>query len=179
MAVTSSGLSSDASDAGLPSEKVVVSGKNGDGGDLLLFQDGPGAGDISPGTLRLFISWECSRPVTGVKVSPSLGNWVAREVGKSILLGMECPVAASYSGELSGMLLESDLDISRIHPAYDKIRCIAHFEWLCILCLEDMSRSVGFKHWIKWGVMTVSLHQNDSIAKSLRYTFPKMVNDNV
>ncbi|GJR08244.1 retrotransposon protein, putative, ty1-copia subclass [Tanacetum coccineum] len=28
-----------------------------------------------------------------------------------------------------------------------QIRCIARFEWLCILCLEDMSRSVGFKHW--------------------------------
>ncbi|GKA75929.1 hypothetical protein Tco_0782307 [Tanacetum coccineum] len=43
LAVTSFGLSSDASDAGLPSEKVVVSGKNGDDGDLLLFRDGPGA----------------------------------------------------------------------------------------------------------------------------------------
>ncbi|GKA71965.1 hypothetical protein Tco_0778181 [Tanacetum coccineum] len=28
-------------DAGLPSEKVVVSGKNGNDGDLLLFRDGP------------------------------------------------------------------------------------------------------------------------------------------
>ncbi|GKC99682.1 hypothetical protein Tco_1169957, partial [Tanacetum coccineum] len=27
-----------------------------------------------------------------------------------------------------------------------EIRCIAWFEWLCILCLEDMSGSVGFKH---------------------------------
>ncbi|GKE00854.1 hypothetical protein Tco_1388837 [Tanacetum coccineum] len=47
LAVTSFGLSSDVSDAGLPSEKVMPSGKNGDDGDLLLFQDGPGAGDIS------------------------------------------------------------------------------------------------------------------------------------
>ncbi|GKA96590.1 hypothetical protein Tco_0818685, partial [Tanacetum coccineum] len=77
LAVTSSGLSSDVSDAGLPSEKAMASGKNGDDGDLLLFRDGPGAGDISAGTLRLFISWECSRPVAGVKVSPSSGNWVA------------------------------------------------------------------------------------------------------
>ncbi|GKG38713.1 hypothetical protein Tco_0460425, partial [Tanacetum coccineum] len=35
--VTSSGLSPDVSDAGLPSEKVVASGKNGDDGDILLF----------------------------------------------------------------------------------------------------------------------------------------------
>ncbi|GJT18454.1 hypothetical protein Tco_0877160 [Tanacetum coccineum] len=54
-------------------EKVVVSGKNGDDGDLLLFQDGPGACDMSAGALRLFISWEYSRPVAGVKVSPSSG----------------------------------------------------------------------------------------------------------
>ncbi|GKA73148.1 hypothetical protein Tco_0779364 [Tanacetum coccineum] len=74
LAVTSSGLSSDASDAGLPSEKVVVSGKNGDGGDLLLFLDGPGACGISVGTLGLFISWECSCPVVGVNVSLSSGN---------------------------------------------------------------------------------------------------------
>ncbi|GKB75906.1 hypothetical protein Tco_0942801 [Tanacetum coccineum] len=33
--------------AGLPSEKVMASRKNGDDGDLLLFQEGPGAGDIS------------------------------------------------------------------------------------------------------------------------------------
>ncbi|GKF48675.1 hypothetical protein Tco_0141926 [Tanacetum coccineum] len=70
------GLSSDVSDAGLPSEKITASGKNGDDGDLLLFRDGPGACDISAGTLSL--------------------------------LGMECPVAASYSEELSGTLLESD-----------------------------------------------------------------------
>ncbi|GKB19965.1 putative reverse transcriptase domain-containing protein [Tanacetum coccineum] len=76
LAVTSSGLSSDVSDAGLPSKKVMTSGKNGDDGDLLLFRDGPGACDISAGTLSL--------------------------------LGMECPVAASCSGELSGTLLESD-----------------------------------------------------------------------
>ncbi|GKG34734.1 hypothetical protein Tco_0437430, partial [Tanacetum coccineum] len=56
LAVTSSGLSSDVSDAGLPSEKVVVSRKNGDDGDLLVFRDGPGACDISIGTLWLFIS---------------------------------------------------------------------------------------------------------------------------
>ncbi|GJW22759.1 hypothetical protein Tco_0033381 [Tanacetum coccineum] len=73
LAVTSSGLSSDVSDAGLPSEKVMSSGKNDDDGDLLLFRDDPGACDISAGTLRLFISWECSRPVAGVKVSPSSG----------------------------------------------------------------------------------------------------------
>ncbi|GJW23414.1 hypothetical protein Tco_0034036, partial [Tanacetum coccineum] len=34
-------------------EKVMASGKNGDDGDLLLFRDGPGVGDISAGTLRL------------------------------------------------------------------------------------------------------------------------------
>ncbi|GKA22124.1 hypothetical protein Tco_0708086 [Tanacetum coccineum] len=77
LAVTSSGLSSDVSDAGSPSEKVMSSGKNGDDGDLLLFRDGPGACDISAGALRLFISWECSRPVAGVEVSPSSGDWVA------------------------------------------------------------------------------------------------------
>ncbi|GKB66442.1 hypothetical protein Tco_0927854, partial [Tanacetum coccineum] len=41
LAVTSYGLTSDVLDVGLPSEKVVVSGKNGDDGDLLLFRDGP------------------------------------------------------------------------------------------------------------------------------------------
>ncbi|GJS72447.1 hypothetical protein Tco_0705288 [Tanacetum coccineum] len=41
LAVTSSGLSSDVSDAGLPSEKIMASGKNGDDGDLLLFRDCP------------------------------------------------------------------------------------------------------------------------------------------
>ncbi|GJX47860.1 hypothetical protein Tco_0273050 [Tanacetum coccineum] len=51
LAVTSSGLSSDVSDAGLPSEKVISSGKNGDDGDLLLFRDGPGACDVRVGTL--------------------------------------------------------------------------------------------------------------------------------
>ncbi|GJW27236.1 hypothetical protein Tco_0041047 [Tanacetum coccineum] len=60
--------------AGLPSEKIMASGKNGDDGDLLLFRDGPGACDISAGTLRLFISWECSRPGVGVKVSSSSGT---------------------------------------------------------------------------------------------------------
>ncbi|GJS82177.1 hypothetical protein Tco_0748718 [Tanacetum coccineum] len=69
LAVTSSGLSSDVSDVGLPSKKEMAYGKNGDDGDLLLFRDGSGACDIS--------------------------NWVAREVGESILLGMECPVVAS------------------------------------------------------------------------------------
>ncbi|GJV06640.1 hypothetical protein Tco_1344296 [Tanacetum coccineum] len=77
LAVTSSGLSYDVSDAGLQSEKVMASGKNGDDGDLLLFRDGRGACDISVGTLWLFISWECSRPVAGVKVSSSSDNWVA------------------------------------------------------------------------------------------------------
>ncbi|GJS77667.1 hypothetical protein Tco_0727548 [Tanacetum coccineum] len=38
LAVISSGLSSNVSDAGLPSEKVMASGKNGDDGDLLLFE---------------------------------------------------------------------------------------------------------------------------------------------
>ncbi|GKC47780.1 hypothetical protein Tco_1065502 [Tanacetum coccineum] len=83
---------------------AMASGRNGDDGDMLLFRDGPGAGDVSAGTLRLFISWECSRPVAGVKVSLSSGNWVAGEVGESILLGMECPAAASCSGELLGVL---------------------------------------------------------------------------
>ncbi|GJT03706.1 hypothetical protein Tco_0838168 [Tanacetum coccineum] len=74
LSVTSSGLSSDVSNVGLPSEKVMTSGKNGDDGDLLLFRDGPGACDISAGILRLFFSWECSRPVAGVKVSSSSGT---------------------------------------------------------------------------------------------------------
>ncbi|GJU26724.1 hypothetical protein Tco_1165345 [Tanacetum coccineum] len=47
LAVTSSGLSPDVSNVGLSSEKVMASGKNGNDGDLLLFQDGPGARDIS------------------------------------------------------------------------------------------------------------------------------------
>ncbi|GKB24398.1 hypothetical protein Tco_0863799 [Tanacetum coccineum] len=72
LAVTSSGLSSDVSDAGLSSEKVMASGKNGD---------------------------------DGVKVNSGSGNWVAREVGESILLGMECPMAASCSGALSVLLI--------------------------------------------------------------------------
>ncbi|GJX38838.1 reverse transcriptase domain-containing protein [Tanacetum coccineum] len=92
----------------LHERKVMNLGKNGDDGDLLLFRDGPDACDISTGTLRLFISWECSRPVARVKVSSSSGIWIALEVGESSLLRMECPVAASCSGELSGMLLESD-----------------------------------------------------------------------
>ncbi|GJV01719.1 hypothetical protein Tco_1335288 [Tanacetum coccineum] len=76
------GLSSDVSDAGLPSEKITASGKNGDDGDLLLFRDGPGACDISAGTLRLFISWECSRLGAGVKVSSILGlDDMSRSVG--------------------------------------------------------------------------------------------------
>ncbi|GKA94271.1 hypothetical protein Tco_0816309 [Tanacetum coccineum] len=75
LAVTSSVLSSDVSDAGLPSEKVMASRKNGDDGDLLLFRDGPCASDIS--------------------------------VGESILLGMECPMAASCSGELSDSVVAS------------------------------------------------------------------------
>ncbi|GKG48657.1 hypothetical protein Tco_0512804, partial [Tanacetum coccineum] len=62
LVVTSSGLSSNVSDAGLPSEKVMASGKNGDDGDLLLFRDGPGACDVGAGALGLFISWEYSRP---------------------------------------------------------------------------------------------------------------------
>ncbi|GJS05089.1 hypothetical protein Tco_0321597 [Tanacetum coccineum] len=74
LAVTSSGLSSDVSDVGLPSKKVMESGKNDDDGDLLPFRDGPGACDISVGALRLFIAWECSRPVAGVKVNPSSGT---------------------------------------------------------------------------------------------------------
>ncbi|GKA71382.1 hypothetical protein Tco_0777521 [Tanacetum coccineum] len=63
------------SDAGLPSEKVMASGKNGDDGDLLLFRDGPGACDISVGTPWLFISWESSRPVVGVKGSCQVRCW--------------------------------------------------------------------------------------------------------
>ncbi|GKB66505.1 hypothetical protein Tco_0927917 [Tanacetum coccineum] len=55
LAVTSSGLSFDVSDVGLPSEKVMTSGKNGDDGDLLLFRDGPSACDISEGTLRFLV----------------------------------------------------------------------------------------------------------------------------
>ncbi|GJR76403.1 phospholipase-like protein [Tanacetum coccineum] len=55
-------------------EKVMASGKNGNDGDLLLFHDGPCVWDISAGTLRLFISWECSRPVAQIKVSSSSGH---------------------------------------------------------------------------------------------------------
>ncbi|GKF36987.1 hypothetical protein Tco_0113745, partial [Tanacetum coccineum] len=54
-------------------EKVMTPGKNGDDGDLLLFRDGPGACDIYVGTLWLLISWECSRPIAGVKVSSNSG----------------------------------------------------------------------------------------------------------
>ncbi|GKG14619.1 hypothetical protein Tco_0354219 [Tanacetum coccineum] len=63
MAVTSSGWSSGVSNAGLPSEKVVASGYNGDDGDLLLFREGPGACDISviglPERLasQVFLEW--------------------------------------------------------------------------------------------------------------------------
>ncbi|GJW69114.1 ribonuclease H-like domain-containing protein [Tanacetum coccineum] len=66
LAVTSYGLSSDVSDAGLPSEKVVVSGKNGDDGDLLLFRDSPGWRGQSFGM-------EC--PLVGL---PVLGSCQAR-----------------------------------------------------------------------------------------------------
>ncbi|GKF48177.1 hypothetical protein Tco_0141428, partial [Tanacetum coccineum] len=83
----------------------MASGMNGDDGDLLLFRDGPGAGYISTGTMRLFISWECSCPIAGVK-------------GRDYLMG----------------------------AIYFEMRCIACIEWLCILCLEDISRSIGFKH---------------------------------
>ncbi|GJV47301.1 reverse transcriptase domain-containing protein [Tanacetum coccineum] len=73
-------LSSDASDAGLPLEKVMASGKNGDDGDPVLFRDGPGAGDISAGTLRLpkrlanpfFLEWSVSWPL------PVLGSCQAK-----------------------------------------------------------------------------------------------------
>ncbi|GJR85170.1 hypothetical protein Tco_0209181 [Tanacetum coccineum] len=51
LAITFSGLSSDVFDAGLPLEKVMSSGKNGDDGDLLHFRDGPGACDVRVGTL--------------------------------------------------------------------------------------------------------------------------------
>ncbi|GKD21045.1 hypothetical protein Tco_1222748 [Tanacetum coccineum] len=61
LAVTSSRLSYDVSDVGLPSEKVMTSGKNGDDGDLLLFRDGPGACDISARTLS--VPWQL--PVLG------------------------------------------------------------------------------------------------------------------
>ncbi|GKA19320.1 hypothetical protein Tco_0699235 [Tanacetum coccineum] len=56
LAVTSSGLSSNIPDAGLPSEKVMAAGKNGDDGDLLLFRDSLGTWDIGAGALGLFIS---------------------------------------------------------------------------------------------------------------------------
>ncbi|GKF76878.1 hypothetical protein Tco_0229348, partial [Tanacetum coccineum] len=58
----------------------MASGKNGNDGDLLLFQDGLGAYDISVGTLRLFISWECSQPVAEVKVNSSLGSYQRMDV---------------------------------------------------------------------------------------------------
>ncbi|GJZ51086.1 reverse transcriptase domain-containing protein, partial [Tanacetum coccineum] len=101
LAVTSFGLSFDVSDVGLSLEKVMTSGKNGDDGDLLLFQDGPVTCDISAGALerlasQFFLEWNVP--------------W------RLLVLG-SC-----------------------------QIRCIARFEWLGILCLEDMSRSVGFKH---------------------------------
>ncbi|GJR44930.1 hypothetical protein Tco_1313033 [Tanacetum coccineum] len=61
LAVTSSGLSSDVSDDGLPSEKVMKSRRNDDDGDLLLFRDAPNAGAVIGLPERLasqvFLDW--------------------------------------------------------------------------------------------------------------------------
>ncbi|GJS89277.1 hypothetical protein Tco_0771913 [Tanacetum coccineum] len=71
LAVTSSGLSSDVSDAGLPSEKIMASGKNGDDGDLLLFRDGPAPvqviGLLERLASQVFLEWDVPwwLPVSG------------------------------------------------------------------------------------------------------------------
>ncbi|GJR52550.1 hypothetical protein Tco_1403071 [Tanacetum coccineum] len=93
-------------------EKIMASGKNGDDGDLLLFRDGPGACDISAGTLRL----------------------------------------------ASQVFLEWNVPWRLPIPGSCQIRCIAWFEWLCILCLEDMSGSVGFKHCIV-GILSIGAYR--------------------
>ncbi|GKD08426.1 hypothetical protein Tco_1188111 [Tanacetum coccineum] len=78
LAITSFRLSPDVSDAGLPSEKVVASGKNGDDGDLLLFRDGPGACDISVigllerSTSQVLLGWSVPWRL------PALGSCQAR-----------------------------------------------------------------------------------------------------
>ncbi|GJR27859.1 hypothetical protein Tco_1104091 [Tanacetum coccineum] len=80
LAVTSSGLSSNVSDAGLPSEKVMASGKNGDDGDLLLFRDSPGTWDIGAGALGICL-WQLSvakLAVSTVAVAPLSHAWVQR-----------------------------------------------------------------------------------------------------
>ncbi|GJS90031.1 hypothetical protein Tco_0772667 [Tanacetum coccineum] len=85
----------------IPGPQVWLSPSSGLSSDA---SDAYGPGNLCSMHLSLWVhssSWECSRPVAGVKVSPSSSNWVAWEVGESILLGMECPVAASCSGELS------------------------------------------------------------------------------
>ncbi|GJW26336.1 hypothetical protein Tco_0040147 [Tanacetum coccineum] len=60
--VTSSCLVRLSQDAGLPSEKVMASGKNGDDGDLLLFRDGPAPVQVIglPERLasRVFLEWD-------------------------------------------------------------------------------------------------------------------------
>ncbi|GJU76106.1 hypothetical protein Tco_1273176 [Tanacetum coccineum] len=53
---------------------------------------------------RMDNDWRDLTSLLGTSVALSLGNWVAEEVGELILLGMECPVAASCSRELSGVL---------------------------------------------------------------------------
>ncbi|GJZ50217.1 hypothetical protein Tco_0604407 [Tanacetum coccineum] len=83
--------------------RIAWAGKTGEDGDLhSLSRWTQALVSNSVGTLEVMISWEVLAPVAGVKVSPNSGNWVVGEVGESNLLGMECPMAASYSGELSG-----------------------------------------------------------------------------
>ncbi|GJW64342.1 hypothetical protein Tco_0116226 [Tanacetum coccineum] len=80
-----------------------------------------------PPDAGLRLEGKCSRPVAGVKVSPSSGNWVAWEVGESILLGMECPVAASCSGELSALTLtwKATTSLSAVPWAKVDLGCLA------------------------------------------------------
>ncbi|GKA61916.1 hypothetical protein Tco_0761435 [Tanacetum coccineum] len=68
---------------------VMASGKNGDDGDLLLFQDSPGTCDISAGAL-----------------------------------GMECPVVAFCSGELSGYTDIVDSSIGIFTTVATKSLCV-------------------------------------------------------
>ncbi|GJZ19537.1 reverse transcriptase domain-containing protein [Tanacetum coccineum] len=98
LAVTSHGLSFDVLDAGLPSKKVMASGKNGD--------------DASQGSRLVLVQ----------------------------VIGLPERLA-------SQVFLEWNVPWGLPVPGSCQIRCIACFEWLCILCLKDMSKSVGFKHW--------------------------------
>ncbi|GKA92195.1 hypothetical protein Tco_0814120 [Tanacetum coccineum] len=152
LAITSSGLSSDVSDAGLPSEKVVVSGKNGNDGDLLLFRDSPGACDISIGTMWLVIYWESSRPVAGVKVNSSSGHL---EVYLSYQV---LHVHGSHHPEIqssNSAAVEDFGGVTRLiseHLVIREIGCIVtlYYNWtlkdtitISIRCIREMSQSLS------------------------------------